>query len=126
MGLFRKIFGEASEPVASKVKWIPLTELSQLEEIATSKKPVGIFKHSTRCYTSKVVKSQFEKRFDCNSELIDMYYLDLIAYRSISNEIASKYDVIHESPQLLIIKNDELIADDSHMGIMNISVESFI
>lgn len=126
MGLLKKIFGETSDPVVSKLKWIPLTEISQLREISNSEKTVGVFKHSTRCYTSKVAKKQFERSFDCDSESIDMYFLDLIAYRTISNEIALKYNVRHESPQLLIIKNDKSVADDSHMGIMNIDISSFI
>lgn len=126
MGLLKKIFGEAASESVSKVNWIPLTELSQLETISKSEKVVGVFKHSTRCYTSKVVLRQFEKDFDDLAESIDMYFLDLIAYRSISNKIAEKYNLWHESPQLLIIKKDNLVASDSHMGIVNLEIASFI
>ncbi|MCK5815906.1 MAG: bacillithiol system redox-active protein YtxJ [Flavobacteriaceae bacterium] len=127
MSLLKKIFGEtASEEPVSKVNWILLTEISQLETISKSEKTVGIFKHSTRCYTSKVVLREFEKDFDVDGESIDMYFLDLIAYRSISDEITKKYNLCHESPQLLIIKKDTLVASDSHMEIVNLEIASFI
>ncbi len=126
MSLLKKIFGERPEETVSKLNWIPLTELSQLKEIATSEKTVGIFKHSIRCYTSKIVKKQFEQGFDLDADQITMYYLDLVTYREISNEISSKYNLRHESPQLLIIKNDKLMAEDSHMGILQLEVTKFI
>lgn len=51
------------------------------------------------------------------SENGDFYFLDLIKYRSLSNQIAEDFAVYHESPQVLIIKNEECIYDESHSGI---------
>ena len=51
-------------------------------------------------------------------DFIDFYYLDLLNYRSISSTIAEKFQVHHESPQVLLIKNGECIYDESHYGIM--------
>jgi bacillithiol system protein YtxJ len=48
---------------------------------------------------------------------IDFYLLDLKQYRSISNQIAEKFQVHHESPQVLLIKKGECIYDESHYGI---------
>jgi bacillithiol system protein YtxJ len=50
-------------------------------------------------------------------ENIDFYYLDLIRYRDISNKIAEMFDVYHESPQVLLIKNGECTFDESHHAI---------
>lgn len=99
------------------MNWIPLTGIEQLEQIVilSSQKPQLIFKHSTRCSISMVVKSRLEK--SDSPENIDFYYLDLLSYRDISNQIASKFNVHHESPQVLLIKNGECIYDESQMAI---------
>lgn len=107
------------------MNWLPLTSIEQLENIAilSSQKPQLIFKHSTRCSISMVVKSRLEK--SAPPEHIDFYYLDLLNYREISNQIASKFSVHHESPQVLLIVNGDCIFDESQMGItMDEIVES--
>ena len=107
------------------MNWLPLTSIEQLDEISilSSQKPQLIFKHSTRCSISMVVKSRLEK--SVTPEHIDFYYLDLLNYREISNQIASKFSVHHESPQVLLIVNGDCIYDESQMGItMDEIVES--
>lgn len=98
--------------------WKNLEQLSQLEEIAAQSvaKPQIIFKHSTRCSVSVMVKNKLEGE---NFEEVkaDFYYLDLLSYREISNAIAQKFHVYHESPQVLVIKNGESVYDESHLAI---------
>ncbi len=50
-------------------------------------------------------------------ENLPLYFLDLIKYRDISNQIAQDFQVHHQSPQLLLIKDGECILDQSHSGI---------
>jgi len=73
---------------------------------------VILFKHSTRCSISRMALKQFENEFDIENE-VEAYFLDLLEHRDISNEIASRYDVYHQSPQLLLIKEENLIYDVS-------------
>ena len=126
MGILNKIFGASSEAATSKINWIPLTAMDQLIAISKSTKTVGIFKHSTRCGTSMMVKRRFESDFQLEAEDMDLYYLDLIAHRDISNELASKFNVIHQSPQLLIIKKGQLVANESHSSVNSLDLESVI
>ena len=99
------------------MKWIPLITEDQLELIKekSSSTPQVIFKHSTRCGTSSLAKSRLEK--GTAPEGIDFYYLDLIAYRSISNRVAEEFKVNHESPQVLLIRNGDCVYEESHIGI---------
>ena len=99
------------------MNWIALTEESQLNNIVEQSysKPQLIFKHSTRCSISTVAKGRVDKS-DIDKS-IDCYYLDLIAFRNISNLIAEKFHVFHESPQVILIKNGECIYDESHNAI---------
>lgn len=98
--------------------WINITSLNQLAEIeqASIAKPQIIFKHSTRCSVSVMVKNRLDKE-DFGEIIADFYYLDLLNYREISNKIAEVFHVHHESPQILIIKNKECVYDESHLAI---------
>ena len=99
------------------MNWIPLTSPEQLEEIRikSKEKPQVIFKHSTRCSISSMALSRLERSESVAG--IDFYYLDLIAYRNISAKIAEIFEVEHESPQILLVRNCECIYDESHYGI---------
>jgi len=120
MNIFSKIFGtpENQNERTSNVDWIALEDLEQLNEIITSssEKPVLIFKHSTTCGISRMVMKQFERDFDLNDK-VNSYYLDLLSYRPISNEVATRFDVTHQSPQLLLIINGKSVYDVSHSAI---------
>lgn len=86
-------------------------------------RPQVIFKHSTRCSISSMVKSRLEK--EEAPAHIDFHYLDLIAFRSLSNKIAEDLQVHHESPQVILLQNGEPSFDESHMAIrMNDIVEA--
>jgi len=97
--------------------WNTLSDEEQLKEIdqKSHEKPQLIFKHSTRCPISSVIKNRLYK--SSYPENIDCYYLDLIANRTISNLIAEKYKVEHESPQVLLIKNGVCVFSETHSNI---------
>jgi len=118
MSIFSNIFGssEKENEFNNKVNWIPLTFLGQLDEIVafSNQNPIVIFKHSTRCSISRFALKQFEREFDFE---VDAYFLDLIEYREISNEIATRFNVQHQSPQLLLIKDGKSVYDVSHSDI---------
>ncbi|HEX4959149.1 MAG TPA: bacillithiol system redox-active protein YtxJ [Lacibacter sp.] len=99
------------------MNWIPLSTEDQLKSLIdqSKQKPQVIFKHSTRCSISSVAKARLEK--STRPEHLDFYYLDLLSYRTISDAIARQFQVVHESPQILVIKNGHCIYHESHMGI---------
>lgn len=99
------------------MEWKVLRDENELNEIVKKSEtlPQVIFKHSTRCSISSVAKNRLEKASAPSGA--DFYYLDIISYRSISNKIAERFMVHHESPQVLVIRNGNCIYDESHMGI---------
>ncbi len=128
MGLIKKLFGGSTEPKEEKVlPWIPLTEVSQLDTIKEKSKTKTqvIFKHSTRCGISRMVMNQFVEAYRLNENDLDLYYLDLLNYREVSNETGYKFQVLHESPQLIIIKNGTVVAHASHGQINTIDLKEF-
>lgn len=119
MSLFKNIFGSSEEGnQSSKIEWRQLTDLGQLNEIIdlSNEKAVLIFKHSTRCSISRFALKQFENEFDLE-EKITPYFLDLLNHRDVSNEIANRFDVFHQSPQILLIRNGKAIFSTSHDDI---------
>lgn len=117
MGILDRILNSGEEKL--KHNWKVLTTTDQLDEIiATShEKPVGILKHSVRCGISSMIMWQLESNWDLNQDDLDFYYLDLINYRHISNKIAADFDVIHQSPQLILVKDGKAIYTPSHHSI---------
>ncbi len=101
--------------------WQKLTDITQLEQLTEESRnlAVGIFKHSTRCSISATALDRLERNWSKaqGTEAVKMYYLDLIAHRDISNAIAEKYGVQHESPQFILLKNGEAIYHESHYSI---------
>jgi bacillithiol system protein YtxJ len=130
MGIFSSIFKSTeSENSRDAFNWVLLSEEKQLKEIFEESKTklVVIFKHSTRCGISRGVFSQFEKATDSKIENVAFYYLDLLKYRTISNEIASVFNVYHQSPQVLLINNGEVVAHNSHYDIISsLAIDDFI
>jgi bacillithiol system protein YtxJ len=120
MSIFSSLFGssENQEEKTTKMNWIPMVDLGQLNEIISlsSEKPVLIFKHSTRCSVSRMVLKQFESEFDLEDQ-VTPYFLDLLEHRDVSNAIAEQFKVVHQSPQLLLIKNGMSVYDASHSAI---------
>lgn len=99
------------------MNWIEITELQTLDAIKklSYSKPQLIFKHSTRCSVSSMVRNRLEKGDEQDG--VDFYLLDLIKHREISNTISEIFHVHHESPQALLIKNGECTFSESHYEI---------
>jgi len=130
MGLFSGLFGSSSSEgkEESAFPWISLTSVEQLLEIEENSKtkPQLIFKHSTTCGISRMVIRTFTDTFEYTPDEVDVYYLDLHAYRDVSNETGYKFQVLHQSPQLLIIKNGIAVAHASHGGINDMSLSNLV
>lgn len=128
MGLFNNFFNASSEPKEEKVlPWQALTNVNQLVEIEKRSlaKTQLIFKHSTRCGISSMVINQFVSMYDLDTNA-DLYYLDLLNYRDVSNEVGYKFQVLHQSPQLLIIRNGVAVAHASHGTINELELKKYV
>ncbi len=103
-----------SETIFPEWKILDQTEqLEQLQEVSY-RKPVVIFKHSTRCGISAHAKFRLESEWSFTQEDLDFYYLDLIAYRQVSNQVAEMFQVTHQSPQIILLRDGRAVFDTSH------------
>ena len=99
--------------------WRKIESIEDVENIASSSKDKVqlIFKHSTRCSISSMSLNRLEKKWDINSQSVELHFLDLIRFRETSNFIAEKFDVYHQSPQVLLIKDEKCVFHCSHNEI---------
>ncbi len=122
MGFFFKSSSSTNLP------WTALSSVDQLKEIIESStgKPALLFKHSTRCSISSMAKNRFEDEWKVSEEKCDIYYLDLLTYREVSNEIESLLGVVHQSPQAIVISNTKPIYNASHGAISAGDIEKLL
>ncbi|MGY0392132.1 bacillithiol system redox-active protein YtxJ [Bizionia sp. KMM 8389] len=128
MGFINKLFGGSNEPKETKIlPWKTLSTIPQLDAIAklSQNKTQIIFKHSTRCGISKMVMNQFVDAYDVDLNA-DLYYLDLLNFRDVSSEVGYKFQVLHESPQLLIIRNGVTVVQASHGAINALDLNKYV
>lgn len=97
--------------------WQDLKTNEDLEKLIkdSADAPQVIFKYSSRCSISDVVRNRLEKKG--GSAEIVFHFLDLIKYRGLSNAIAERFEVQHESPQVLLIKQGKCVYDESHLSV---------
>lgn len=116
-GIFRNKRND-NESEKESLPWKSLTAEAQLDDLVKEsyERLVFIFKHSTRCGISSMTLRRFESELEATDNY-GMYYLDLLAYRSISDKIAERFQVWHQSPQLIVLQNGKLVHHSSHHSI---------
>ncbi len=99
------------------MNWIALNDIAQIDGIKEKSKirPQVIFKHSTTCSISRMAHNRLERSIEPAG--VDFYYLDLLNYRAVSNAVAEMLQVHHESPQVIVLRNGEVVYDESHYAI---------
>jgi bacillithiol system protein YtxJ len=102
------------------MNWIKLEsemDLRDLKSLSESKFCM-IFKYSSRCGSSAVALDRLERSWN-TEDMSDVqpFFLDLIANRDLSNMVSQEFNVMHESPQVLLIENSDSVFDTSHFSI---------
>ena len=130
MGIWNNLFGgddNQQQNKDTKVEWIELRSNAQLDDIdvSGSNKPQLIYKHSTSCGISSMVLRRLEKLMQSAGGEADLYFLDIHRHREVSDAIAGRYRVRHQSPQLLILKHGKLLATASHGAIAEVDLSQY-
>lgn len=109
------------------MNWKHIREEEDIRSIAVRSHsiPCFIFKHSTSCPISSIAKMRLEGDWSLAEDQAEVYFLDLLRYRFLSQLIAQDFEVHHESPQLLLIKEGECVYDNSHLDINMAEIEEY-
>ena len=129
MGIFDSVFGKKEKTVKEKkeLPWIQLESMDQLDAIAenSKNKTQVVYKHSSTCGISRMVLNMFSEGYNTDLD-IDLYFLTIQNHREVSNTIEEKFGVKHESPQLLVIKNGEVVFHTSHGAIADTDFTQYL
>jgi bacillithiol system protein YtxJ len=98
-----------------RLSWIEITSVEQLNQLWSqeTKDSCVFFKHSTRCSISSMVLRSFERSW-VTDEQTTLFFIDLIAHRDVSNQLALLSGVEHQSPQVIVTHKNQVIFSDSH------------
>ena len=99
----------------------PLLDLRTLEDLdqlfADASGPVLLFKHSPTCGTSAMAHEEVSDLL-AGAPIGARVGLVLVqAARPVSNAVAERFGVRHESPQVLLIQGDRVVWQASHFGV---------
>ena len=116
---------EVEETYLSWTPLISVEEINTIKEISKNQS-ILIFKHSTRCRISRMIIKQFESLFNEENKQLKVYYLDLLNFREVSSKLSEVFQVIHQSPQLLVIKNGISVYNESHYEITKVNLSKYV
>jgi len=96
--------------------WHPLETEAHLQEaiLLSNNGPVILFKHSTRCSISAGAWRRME---EIDTKVYTIFWVDVIADRPVSNAIAQRFGIRHESPQAILIQDGEVVWARSHYQV---------
>lgn len=129
MNLIKKIFGvETLEKEKKNLPWITLNNIAQLDVIKEKSKVKTqvIYKHSTKCLGSKKVMERFVDNYQLTANDLDLHYLDLNTYQEVSNQADQKFNIDDESPQLIVLRNEDVVIYTSNKAINMIKLEELV
>ena len=130
MEFLKSLFGNktSKEVKETYLSWTPLISVDEINTIKEISKnhSILIFKHSTSCGISRMVMKQFESLFNEENKHLKVYYLDLLNFREVSSKLSEVFQVIHQSPQLLVVKNGISVYQESHYEITKVNLSKYI
>jgi bacillithiol system protein YtxJ len=105
----------------------PLETMADLDAAlaGSTERPILIFKHSITCGSSEVAREEIEEvseAIDHEGWPIDLYIVRVQAARAVSNDIEARLRVRHESPQVLLISNGQVIWRATHFRVTAMAI----
>jgi bacillithiol system protein YtxJ len=95
-----------------------LRSVADLDQaLAAGKGKIVLYKHSTQCGICDGALEEIEEYLKSPAAAGDFYYLDLLAHRDVSNAIAQRLGVKHESPQAIFLVDGKVAAVLNHRAI---------
>lgn len=130
MGIFDGLLGKKDKKRKTRpLPFVLIGKMEQIEEMEelSTRKLIAVFKHSSRCATSRMAFNLFQKDFDSDwEENVQVCVVDVLNNCELSDEIANRFQVVHESPQLILIKDRGVVNYASHHRIVARVIEEFI
>ena len=119
MGFFNLFKSETSGGSNEPDIWNHPQDHNSIDAILNDKESVHIiFKHSYRCITSISILNRLKPQLELFSRNATLHFIDVVKDRSLSQYIAQKTGIIHDSPQCIILHKGQVFWHESHGGIV--------
>ena len=121
MGFLFLLFGKGAE----ETDWMQLASEDSVEEVFTASgaRVQLILKHSQSCAVSFFAKQNLDSVPLEEWPEMDRSMVEVVRFRPISQYLAQKTGVRHESPQVLVIANGEVIFHTSHSEVNKVNIQ---
>jgi len=98
---------------------LSLTTLAQLDDLiaGAGTRPVLLFKHSETCGMSHQAHAEVRDAVDDPTFDTDIHLVSVQASRPVSQAIAARFKVVHQSPQVLLVQDGVVRWHTSHLAI---------
>jgi bacillithiol system protein YtxJ len=108
-----------------------LTQIERVEDFealltASAETPVLLYKHSLTCGTSACALDELTDLLNRNAPEARYAMVTVQQHREISNAIAARLGVRHETPQALLIRNGRVVWAASHFRLTAAAIEAAI
>lgn len=109
-------------------QWFELTHEETLEQVITAShtQPVVLFKHSRTCPISAMAREKLIKAKSEDLLTLPVYEIIVQQSRFISDEVARRWAIKHESPQVLVIYRNRVVYHASHWEIDPLKVQNAV
>ncbi|MDT8435681.1 MAG: bacillithiol system redox-active protein YtxJ [Gemmatimonadota bacterium] len=88
--------------------------------------PVAVlFKHSPRCGTSAWAHRQVE-RYEEGDGAAPVFLVDVVRCRDVSDEVARRLEIRHESPQAIVLAGGTPVWHGSHGRLSTATVDAAV
>jgi bacillithiol system protein YtxJ len=77
-----------------------------------------IYKHSPICGTSRWARGEVLAFVESHPDT-PVYEVNVVSSREVSQEIARRLEVTHESPQVIVIQDGAVVWNASHSGVLS-------
>jgi bacillithiol system protein YtxJ len=106
------------QPMSPQQAFAALERTEQLDALVHSSfsRPALIIKHSPACGTSFQALDELEEHRE-QLDGLDVHLIDVLRQRALSQTIASRFQIRHESPQVLLLVNGHVQWNASHFGV---------
>ncbi len=129
MNLIKKIFGvETFKNKKKELPWIILNNANQLDDIKENSKfkTQVIYKYCKKCVGSSAVMERFVNNYNLTASDLDLHYLDLNNNEELSKRTDQKFNINKESPQLIVLRNEDVVIYTSNQAINRIDLEQLV
>jgi bacillithiol system protein YtxJ len=93
-----------------------IVTVEQFDEVLQKENKFFLLKHSLTCPISQAAYNQYQEFTEGQAE-VPTYFLAVQEARPLSNEIADRFQIKHESPQAILISNKNAVWNASHWKI---------